>query len=38
MQSAFIFLEVGIALLLVLGVWGWLYWHRPPADDESTRH
>lgn len=28
-MPAFIFLELGIALLLVAGVWGWLHWHRP---------
>ena len=38
-MSAFVFFEVGIALLLVLFVWGWLYWHRPkddhPAEPEA---
>lgn len=29
-MPAFVFLELGVALILVVGVWGWLRWHRPP--------
>lgn len=35
-MPAVIFLEVGIALLLVLGVWGWLRWHQPRDDDHRN--
>jgi hypothetical protein len=34
-MSAFVFLELGIAAILVIGVWGWLHWHRPRDDDEQ---
>ena len=37
-MPAVVFLELGIALLLVLIVWGWLRWHRPRDDDASNNH
>jgi len=36
-MPVFVFLELGIALLLVLLVWGWLRWHQPPKDDEINK-
>ncbi len=33
----FVFIELGIALLLVLAVWGWLYWHRPRDKVDRTK-
>ena len=36
-----ILLELGIALLLILIVWGWLRWHRPrdePAAQKNIHH
>jgi len=33
----FVFLELGIALLLVLAVWGWLHYHRPHDEDRSSK-
>lgn len=35
-MGVLIFLELGLALLLVLIVWGWLRWHRP-QDDPGTK-
>jgi len=32
----FVFLELGIALLLVLCVWGWLRWHQPRDDEDRN--
>lgn len=34
-MPAFVFLELGIALILVVGVWGWLRWHRPRDDEDA---
>ena len=31
-----VFFELGIALLLVIVVWGWLRWHRPRDADNTT--
>ena len=33
----FVFFELGLALLLVLGVWGWLRWHQPRDDAETKQ-
>lgn len=34
-MAGLVFLELGIAAVLIIGVWGWLRWHRP-RDDEDT--
>gem|GEM_PF-3025001 len=35
-MPAFVFLELGIALLLVLFVWGWLRWHQPRDEEDNN--
>lgn len=34
----FVFLELGLALILVIGVWGWLRWHQPHDDEDAQSH
>jgi hypothetical protein len=35
-MPAIVFFELGIVLVLVIGVWGWLRWHQPPDAEEMT--